>query len=292
MPLHATGPLRRIFAFAVFGLALPAAGFCDPILYNLRTAYFFTGSPGPSREITESGTFSSSSAESLDTSVHSAGGTPTTFTGVASVAGSPLELVATAHVSAGESVALDLNTSPFGATPSVAVVTAQLSAIDVLVTGGAGTGYLLPIFAIDGFFDDNHDSAYAQAFICAGNALCTVYGVGNSTGGLQDIQTTFRPDVSSNVAFTFDTPFTSFFFGGIIVNSNTVGTLVADGDISGSLSFRLLGYDVVDEFGNPIEGAVVQSALFPEVVPEPAMTLLLAVALGVSGSAVRKRTAD
>lgn len=291
MPRHTSASVRRIVAFAVMGLALPAAGFCDPILYNLRTAYFFSGSPGPSREITESSVFTLTSAESLGTTVSSTGTTPTTFTGVAAVAGSPLELVATTYVSAGESVPLSFNIAPNDPTSIVSVVSAQLSGIDMFVTGGVGTGYLLPIFAIDGFFNDDHASAFAQAIICAGNTVCTLYGVGNSTGGAQSIVTTFQPGVSGGTAFTFDTPFTSFFFGGIVITSSSVGTLAAGGDISGSLSFRLLGYDVVDEFGNLIDGAVVHSALFPEPVPEPVVTLLVALGFGAAGFASRRRKA-
>lgn len=277
--------MLRALVFTATCLAVPAVGLADPI-YGLRTAHFFGGAPGPARDVNQSGVFSSATSETLPASIASGS---TTFNGTASTQASPLELRAVNDVSAGSDVALAFNTAPYDPTTIVSIVQSRLDGIDTLVTGSTGTGYLLPILAIDGLLWDDHTQAFAQIAICAGNSSCVLSGGGNSTGGVQAITTTFQPGISAGTAFEFDAPFTSFFFGGVSVNSFSPGLLGAGGSVGGDVRFRLIGYEVVDINGDAIDGAVVHSALFPESVPEPATTLLMGLALTGAGIVGRRR---
>jgi hypothetical protein len=259
-----------LLAFAL--LAIPARSECGPITYNLRDARFFGGAPGPTRELNDSGSFTPATSETLATTYSTGGANPVEFTGTASTQGSPLELRAANTVTAASATALQYNASPFGPTNIVTLVQSGLQETGVFVTGGTGVGYLLPHFEIEGTFEDAHASAYGQLGICAGNNSCALTGLGNSTGGLQAVSTTYTPAIGAQTQFTFDVPFTFFFFLSSGISSQMNGTLGA-GALEADFGLRFLGFSVVDINGNDLRGVVVHSDLAP--VPEPASGALL-----------------
>lgn len=259
-----------LLAFAL--LAIPARSECGPITYNLRDARFFGGAPGPTRELNDSGSFTPPTSETLPTTYSTGGANPVEFTGTASTQGSPLELRATNTVTAESATALQYNASPFDPTNIVTLVQSGLQENGVFVTGASGVGYLLPHFEIEGTFDDAHASAYGQLGICAGNNSCALTGLGNSTGGVQALSTTYTPNIGAQTQFTFDVPFTFFFFLSSGISSQVNGTLQT-GEVGADFRLRFLGFSVVDVNGNDIRGATVHSDLAP--VPEPATALMV-----------------
>jgi len=281
---------KHLLALALIAAAsAPAAGLCGPVTYSLRDARFFGGDPATdaTRETTSSGAFTSVSAESLAATYSTGGATPTTFNGVASNQGTPFALSVSNHVSAGTPVSLNFNSAPYDPTNFVSLVQSRVQENGLLVTGGSGTGYLIPTFSVEGTFDDTHASAAGNLSACAGISSCSATGLGFSTGGAQSVDLLFSPAIAANTSFTFGTPFDFFFFVSAGVSAFPAGTLQAGGIVNGDFTMRIAGYKIVDGNGNVIPGATLDSSLF-QTVPEPSSLLLLALALG-TGWALRRR---
>lgn len=264
-------------------LTVAAAPALAGVTYSLRDARFFGETNG--RETTDSGTFAPGTSEDLTVNFSTGGPAPTTFDATSTNQASPFRLGVSNHVSAQADTALNFNTDPFGPTATVSVVTSQVTETGVVVTGGSGSGYLLPTFRLKGSFSDSHDTAFGWILMCAGISQCVLTSVADSTGPA-DVDTTWTPAINQWTEFTFDTPFTFFFFVSAAIQSFTTGNL-APGEIGIDFTdgLELLSVAVVDANGDPIPGAVVQSELLslifaPTAVPEPGMLALLGLGLG------------
>ncbi len=276
-----------MYRAVLVGLLLTNAGY-SAVTYILRDARFFGTNPG--RETVENGIFTASTSESLPANYTTGGATPTVFTGLATNQGSPFRLGAYNHVDAGESVNLTSNIDLVTPLPIVSLVQSRITAT-MTVTGGTGTGYLLPTFRVQGTFTDNHSTAFGGVQMCAGITACSLTGVATSSGGVQSIDELFTPNIDSNTAFTFGTPFSLFFFVGGSINTSTGNTL-APGSVTVDLTngLELLGLQVVDENGVPIRTAVIDSELMDILnTPEPATWGLIGVAM--AAMAARRRLA-
>jgi len=267
------------------GLLFASAG-VSAVTYTLRDARFFGTNPG--REMVESGAFTALSSESLPASYSTGGATPTVFNGLATNQGSPFRLGAYNQVNAGESVSLVSNIDMVTPINIASLVQSRITAT-MTVTGGTGTGYLLPTFRVQGTFTDNHSSAVGGVQMCAGISACSLTGLANSSGGVQNIDELFTPNIGANTAFTFGDPFLLFFFVGASVTTFTGGTL-EPGSVTVDLTngMELIGLQVVDANGVPIRGAVIDSDLVDILnAPEPATWGLMAAA--VAAMAVRRK---
>ena len=267
--------MKRLLLSLLFVAALPTQGICGPISYFLRDAHFFGGTPGTTREITESGAFNSSSSESLDYTFTTGGSTPVVFTGGSANQGSPFDLTVSNLISAEAATSLQFNTSPFTATHTVSLVQSYVQENGLVVTGASGQGYLLPTFRVDGSFQDAHQTAFGQLGICAGIPSCPLTGLGNSVSGIQAVDTLYTPGIGASSTFTFGVPFNYFFFISSGVVSSSTGLLDAGGPVGGDFRLRLVGYKIVDANGVEIPGASLTSDLL-NPVPEPSIVLLLA----------------
>ncbi|MBL8218625.1 MAG: PEP-CTERM sorting domain-containing protein [Bryobacterales bacterium] len=261
------------------GLLLASAGY-SAVTYTLRDARFFGTNPG--RETTQSGVFTASSSESLPANYSTGGATPTVFTGLATNQGMPFRLGAYNQVNAGESVDLTSNLDLVTPLPIASLSQSRITAT-MTVTGGTGTAYLLPTFRIQGTFTDNHSTAVGGVQMCAGISACTLSGVASSSGGVENIDELFTPNIGANTAFTFGTPFSLFFFVGASVTTLT-GNALAPGSVTVDLTngMELVALRVVDENGDLIRGAVIDSDLADILnTPEPATWGLMAAAVAV-----------
>ena len=268
---------------ALLALAGPASA---TITYSLRDARSFGETSG--REALESGAFTSSLSEQLTVNFSTGGATPTTFDAIATNQALPFRLGVSNRVNAAADTALTFNSDFVTPTMIVSLVQSQIRETGVVVTGGSGTGYLLPTFGIKGSFDDSHAGAFGSVSMCAGADSCVLSGVANSTGPAV-VDTTFTPWIGVGTDFTFGTPFTFFFFISAGIGSFNTGTL-APGEIGVDFTsgLQLLSVSVVDANGDPIPGAVIHSEfLYRLAVPEPATFALLA--LGLSALMLRRQ---
>jgi hypothetical protein len=260
---------------ALLVLATPA---WSTVTYSHRDARFFGETSA--RETLTSGSFAGGTNTQLPVNFSTGGGTPTLFDALATTQASPFRLGVYNHVDAGANTALTFNTDFVTPTTIVSIVSSVIQENGVTITGGTGTGYLLPTFRIRGSFDDTHPTANGSLAMCAGVDVCTLSGVANSTGPA-DVDTTFTPAIGTSTDFTFDTPFTFFFFISASISSFTPGNL-APGEVTVDFTsgLELLSIQVVDANGDPIPGAVVDSEFLDILaVPEPG-------ALGLSGLAL------
>ncbi len=272
--------MTRSCLLLLLAVTLPSPAMAGPIAYTLRNAHFFGGTPGPTREILQSGTFTPSSSES-DTYVFSTGGAaPVVFTGTAASQGTPFALTVSNLIEAGSPTALQFNLSPNDPTDFVSLVQSRVQENGLIATGGSGVAYLLPTFRVDGAFEDAHALAVATASICAGIQSCAATGLGFSSGGAQALDLLYTPAIGASTEFTFGQAFNLFFFLSSGVNSSAVGSLAAGGPIGGDFRLRLEGYRIVDANGVDIDRASLTSDLLnPARVPEPATLLVTAAGL-------------
>ncbi len=275
--------------FVFVSALLFAPGLHAAVTYGLRDARFFGTDPG--RETLVGGAFTGSTNEQLPANYTTGGATPTVFTPLATTQASPFRMGAYNDVNAAANTDLTSNLSPFGPTNLVSLVQSRITETNVTVTGGTGTGYLLPTFRVQGTFQDSHSSASGNVVMCAGISACSLTGLANSSGGTENIDLLFTPDLDNNTSFTFGTPFTFFFFVSAGISSQANGTL-APGQVTVDLTngVELVGVQVVDENGTPIRTAVIDSE-FLDLVNTPEPGSLAMMALGVLGVGVlRKRS--
>jgi len=162
----------------------------------------------------------------------------------------------------------------------------------VLVTGGSGTAYLLPLVRVSGIFVDNSAPLFGQLNACFGTTGCNLLGVagGTSTGGVQNVDTVWIPAFVNPAAyeFTFGAPITTFmFFGTNIIAGGGQGVTVPGGEsASADFSYQLLGYKVVDGNGNDVPGVTINSGALS--LPEPGTGTLGGLGLAALAAGARR----
>lgn len=273
-----------MYRLMLAGLLTTIAGY-SAVTYQLVNSRLFGTNPG--RITVEGGPFTASTGADLAAGFSTGGATPTVFTGLATNQASPFRLGAYNQVNAGEAVNLTLNTDLVTPTSMVSQVQSRIIA-GVIVTGGVGSGYLLPTFRVRGTFADAHATAFGQVSMCAGNSSCLLSGVAVSSGGVQGIDLLFTPQASASTMFTFGTPFSQFFFVNASIGSPVNGTL-DPGSVTVDLTdgVELMGMQVVDANGDLIAGAVIDSELMELLsTPEPAAWGMMAAA--VAAMALRR----
>lgn len=255
------------------------------VTYTLRDARFFGETSA--RETLAGGAFTASTNAQLPVNFSTGGANPTVFDALSANQASPFLLSASNHVSAAANTDLTFNIAPNDPTNIVSLVQSRIADTNVTVTGGSGTGYLLPTFGIQGSFVDSHPTALGSIVICAGISSCTLSGVADSTGPAV-VNTTFTPLIGNTTEFTFGDPFTFFFFISAGIESNIIGTL-APGAVTTNVTLQLLSLEVVDANGDPIRGAQIHSELVDIInTPEP-NTAIFVLAGAMAAALLRKR---
>jgi len=266
----------------LFVLALGAATLQAGVIYNLRDGRYFPDGPGAPFNTTFSNPFTPATSDSLAISYSSDPGNPAanTFDGTASVSTGPF-LLGTQN-----SVTLGTAASTYQSLGILSIVQSGITDTSVLVTGGTGTGYLLPTFHVFGTESTNNPNASVEDMICSGNASCILSDIfGVVTSGSQTVSGFFTPAIGSQTSFTFGTPFSFFFFFGSAVQGSG-----APGGTSGAdLSLQFDGFQVVDGSGVPIGGAVVHSGFVNTITPEPGTLGIGLVSCLLAGLAAARR---
>ncbi len=142
------------------GLILLSNALSADTIYSLRNAYLF---PDPTNQnLTWSGALDSSTADSKETVYSTNPGSPSnnSFDGVASINGSPLQMSISDSLTLGSSTTATLNLLTFTAV--------RVEDTTAVITGGTGSGYLLPTFRVQGTLDDPNPCVQELVYICLG----------------------------------------------------------------------------------------------------------------------------
>src|SRR5215831_14406483 len=174
--------MRRIRAAAVFAAlmifqtVLPAG-----VVYTLNNRRFYPAVDGVVAD-TISSTLTSATVDS-DTTNYTDPLTGNQFNAVSGITGSPFQ------VAARDSVTINQATTS-SCCNILSLVSSGVNETGVTITGGSGTGYLLPTFRVHGFFDDNNAGMDLSVSTCAGNNTCVLTSPAFTfTPGLQNVDT-------------------------------------------------------------------------------------------------------
>ncbi|HEV3199266.1 MAG TPA: PEP-CTERM sorting domain-containing protein [Bryobacteraceae bacterium] len=271
--------MRKRFTLMTLALSLGVGGLHASVVYNLRDGRFFPDAPAAFNTL-QSATFTSTTSDSLHASFSTSPGSPTadSFDGLATVATGPFTL------GTHNSVTINTATTTFMNLGIYSIVQSGIDEAGFTISGGIGTGYLLPTFHVFGTMSDSNPNAAVGDNICAGDNSCVLRNIFPLvTSGAHNVEGFYTPPVESQTSFQFGTPFTFFFFFGSGIDEfnspNPGGTTSAD------LTLQFLGFQVVDGAGNAIPGAQIHSQFLDAVnTPEPGtagMGLAVAGVLGV-----------
>ena len=269
-----TAALHIAAVTMVFATAMPAG----VVTYTLNNRRFFPAADGTVADTT-SNPFTATTNDSK-TTTHTDPPTGNDYFGFTSIATGPFEMTGVTSVTINQPT-----------TSSVAgimsLVSVGINETGVTVTGGSGTGFLIPTFHVHGFMDDNNASLQLGIATCAGNASCILSSPAfTSTPGFHPVDVLFSPAIDANTSFTFGTPFGFFFF--MEPSISYLGPQANPGGIStSSFQMELVSVQVVDAGGRPIPGAQIHSTFLDIAAPEPGTWMLLG--LGLAGIAARKR---
>ena len=265
-------------------LALGLSGLRAGAIYNLRDGRYFPDGPGiPDNEF-KSGVFASSTSDSLQVSYSSNGNA---FDGLATVGTGPFTLGTYNAVTIGSA------TTTFNNLGIYSIVESGIEDTAITITGGSGTGYLLPTFHVQGILNDSNPNADVGDLICAGNGVCILSSIfGTFTSGVHNVNGVYTPSIGSDTSFQFGTPFDFFFFFGSGIQE--LGSTNPGGPVIADLTLQLVGMQVVDGSGQVIRGAQIHSPFLDAVnAPEPGTAGTGLAALAVLGAfAVRKNRAE
>jgi hypothetical protein len=256
----------------VFDAVLPAG-----VVYTLNNRRFFPAADGTVSDA-NTNPLTTATVDSVTTN-YTDPLTGNQFNALSGITGSPFELAVR------DSVTLNQATTS-SCCGILSLVSSGISDSSVTITGGTGTGYLLPTFRVHGSFNDNSTGLELGISTCAGNASCILTGPAFTTApGFQTVDTLFTPGITSSTQFQFGTPFSLFFFleAGVSYSGAQAnpGATVTD-----DFRMELVGVHVTDSNGVPIPAANINSGIFAIAAPEPGTVMLSA--LGVM-AVVRRR---
>ena len=276
--------MTKQFGFLILAAGLCAGGLHASVVYNLISNRDFPG-PADVQQV-QSGTLTSTTSDSLHVSFSSNPGDPNanTYDGTASISAGPFALVT--H----NAVTIGTPTTTFD--NFLSVVAAGIDESGVTITGGSGSGFLLPTFHVFGVMTDSSPNASVSAAICAGNGACNLAGLfGPFSAGVHNVDGFYTPMADSTTSFQFGTPFEFFFaYSGAILTSN--GN--PGGPVTSELTLQFVGFQVVDAAGQPIRGAQIHSQFLDAAsTPEPGTAGMFVAALSILGTiAARKKTSE
>ena len=274
----------RYYSFRIASLAI-AAGIAvtvaagnlsaDPVTYGLNNVRYFPSGGGTVTDL-KPGTLTPATADSHLTSFSTNPGDPTanTFDGLDTINGSPFQM--------GVSNSVTINTATTSSLFNwLSFAVAFVNETGVTVTGGSGTGYLLPTFRFTGSFNDSSSNLVSSLDTCDGNSSCIATSLAHSTGGLQNEDLTYTPGIDSTTSFTFGTPFDihyglDAFIGYNGSQANSGGPMISN------FTMELVSIKVVDGNGATIDGAQIDSQFVDTATaPEPTnLSLLIPILLG------------
>jgi hypothetical protein len=262
-------------ALTIFETALPAG-----VVYTLNNRRFFPAADGVVAD-TISNTLTAATVDT-DTTNYTDPLTGNVFNAVSGITGSPFQ------VAVRDSVTINQPTTS-SCCNILSLVSSGVNETGVTVTGGSGTGYLLPTFRVHGFFDDNNAGMQLSISTCAGNGSCVLTGPASTiTPGLQNVDTLFTPAIGSSTQFQFGTPFTFFFF--LEAGVQYIGPqAAAGGTVTDDFRMELAGVQVTDGNGVPIPGAQINSTFFEIAAPEPGSIWLTGLVLAAAVRVARTR---
>ena len=258
----------------LFATAMPAG----VVTYTLNNRRFFPAADGTVADTT-SNPFTATTNDSK-TTTHTDTLTGNQYSGFTSIATGPFEMTGITSITLAQATTSSV--------PGImSLVSVGINETGVTVTGGSGTGFLLPTFHVHGFMDDNNASLQLGIATCAGSNGCILSGpASTATPGFHPVDALFTPTIGSTTAFTFGNPFTFFFF--MEPSISYFGSQADPGGTStSSFQMELVSVQVVDAEGRPIPGAQIHSTFLDIAAPEPGGVLLCG--LGLAGIALRRR---
>ena len=276
---------RLSVALALFaGLTVFADSASATVIYFLRNSVDFP--TGPNFD-DKSGTLTSATVDSHETVFSTNPGNPADnhFDGLSTITGGPFRI--------GLQSLLTLGQATTGVTGILAAVAANVSEAGVTVTGGSGTGYLLPTFRVTGSFNDGNPSVEESVSMCTGNGSCILNAPASTTGGFQNVDFLYSPAADSTTSFQFGTPFSIDYSVAVFDTILGGSQAVPGGPVTANFTngVQLISMKVVNGDGNVIPGAIVHSELLSLAsAPEPGSILLCGTGLLLAGVvAWRKR---
>jgi hypothetical protein len=269
---------RLSVAVALFaGLTVLADNASATVMYLLRNSVDYP--TGPNFD-DKSGTLTPATVDSHETVFSTNPGNPADnhFDGLSTITGGPFRI--------GLHSLLTIGQATTGVTGILTAVAANVSETGVTITGGSGTGYLLPTFRVTGSFNDGNPSVEESVTMCAGNGSCILNAPAFTTGGFRNVDFLYSPAADSTTSFQFGTSF-SIDYSVAVFNSILSGSqAMPGGPVTADFTngVQLVSMRVVNGDGNVIPSAVIHSELLNIAgAPEPGSILLCGTGLLLAG---------
>ena len=258
--------MRRLFCAGVFLCAASTGLWADSITYFLSNAYYF-----PSGPVTNSMSGSLTALVSNPTVFSTNPGNPSAdvYNGLGSIGVSPWVL------SVNNSTTINTTTMAIGSGGILSITAATTFDNSMTITGGTGTGYILPTFEYKGTVNNTNPNVTANLITCVGNSGCDLPTIGSWGLGSQTIDIFYTPPIDSFSAFTFGTPFNLVM--GFQSDPEISGTQAnPSGTSIGDFTMQLVSVRIANADGAMIPGQINSQLL----APEPGTMGLACAALG------------